>query len=45
MIYYRLIETFGEKEVDEAFRIIDNKYKNPELEKLFYRENKRLHLL
>ena len=33
-----LIETFGEKEVDEAFRIIDNKYKNPELEKLFYKE-------
>ena len=33
-----LVETFGEKEVDEAFRIIDNKYKNPELEKLFYKE-------
>jgi hypothetical protein len=33
-----LVETFGEKEVREAIRIIDNKYKNPELEKLFFKE-------
>ena len=33
-----LVDTFGEKEVKEGIRIIDNKYKNPELEKLFFRE-------
>ena len=33
-----LVDTFGEKEVKEAIRIIDNKYKNPELEKLFFKE-------
>jgi hypothetical protein len=33
-----LVETFGAKEVEEAIRIINNKYKNPELEKLFFKE-------
>ena len=33
-----LVETFGEKEVQEGVRIINNKYKNPELEKLFFKE-------
>jgi hypothetical protein len=33
-----LIETFGEKEVDEAFRIINQAEADPQLSKLFYRE-------
>ena len=33
-----LVDTFGEKEVKEGIRIIGDKYKNPELEKLFFKE-------
>ena len=33
-----LVDTFGEKEVKEGIRIINSKYENPELEKLFFKE-------
>ena len=33
-----IVNEFGEKEVKEVFRILDDRYKNPELEKLFFRE-------
>ena len=37
-----LLDTFGEAEVKEGLRIIGNKSKNPELEKLFYKPGETL---
>ena len=37
-----LLDTFGESEVKEGLRIIGNKSKNPELEKLFYKPGETL---
>jgi hypothetical protein len=34
-----LVDEFGKDEVREAYRIIDNADKDPQLSKLFYREN------
>ena len=33
-----LVDEFGEAEVKEAFRILDDRYKNPEIDNLFFRE-------
>ncbi len=37
-----LLDTFGESEVKEGLRIIGNKSKNPELDKLFYKPGETL---
>ena len=33
-----LVDEFGEAEVKEAFRILDNRYKDPNIDNLFFRE-------
>ena len=33
-----IVNEFGEKEVKEVFRILDNRYKDPEVDKLFFQE-------
>ena len=33
-----IVNEFGEKEVKEVFRILDDRYKDPEIDKLFFRE-------